>query len=212
MVKQGLAGIGMILLLTAPVVAQDQTAAPAAAAPAPAAPAKKAGKKMAGGDEAGIKKSFEEVSQAWNAGDAKGVASLFTEDGSLVNPMGMEGHGKAEVLKVIETEFAGPMKGTQQTFDDFSFTWVMPNLALVDCTGTVTGMKNADGTDAEPMKVHVYGVIVNRGKGWKARAIRAFAFLKPPSAAASASTESSAPAASETPAASTDKSSDSMNK
>ena len=183
-----------MLLFATPLLAQDQTAAPAdnTAAPADttaAAPVKhmkKAKATKAGGDEAGIKKAFAQVSEAWNAGDAEKVASFFTEDGSLVNPMGMEGHGRAGVQQVIEGEFAGPMKGTQQTFDDFEFTWVMPNFALVDCTAMVTGMKKPDGTDADSMKVHVYGAIVNRGKGWKARSIRAFAVLMPPSAEAPA--------------------------
>ncbi len=179
-----------LLLFASPLLAQDQNAA-AAAAPAAAAdtasatPAKKAKMaKPAGGDEEGIKKAFAELSDSWGAGDAKGVASHFTDDATLINPMGMEGHGSNGVLKVVESDLSGMLKGTQQTFDDFSFVWVMPNLALVDCTGNVTGMKKPDGTDAGPMKVHVYSVIVNRGgKGWKARAVRPYAFLMPPSAA-----------------------------
>ncbi len=199
----------MLLLFVAPVLAQDTQAASDNAADASAAapvdqavakPAKKAKAKKSGGDEKGIKKTFTQVSEAWASGDAKALASHFTPDSSLINPMGMEGNGRAEVEKVIEAEMAGPMKGTQQTFDDFNFTWVMPNFALVDCTGTVTGMKNADGTDAEPLKVHVYGVIVNRGHGWQARAIRAYAFLKPPAAVSDAS---AAPAVDSAAAAST---------
>lgn len=215
--KKLFAAVATLFLLGTPIFADDQNAAPAtdtaatapatdttapadttAAAPAPKAKKSK-GNKMES-EEAAIKKSFSGVSEAWAAGDVDGVASHFTGDGSLINPMGMEGRGMAEIKKVIEGEFSGPMKGTQQTFDDFSFTWVMPNLAMVDCTGTVTGMKKADGTDADPMKVHVYGMIVNRGKGWKARSIRAYAFLQPPSAdtsaaPAAASTSQTAPAA-----------------
>ena len=186
MLKKFLAGFGMLSLLVGPVMAAaDATGpAPAAAEAAPAAaPVKVVAKKApVGHDETGIQKTFAKVSDAWSAGSAAGVASFFTEDGSLINPMGMEGKSPAGVKKVIEAELAGPMKGTQQTFDDFSFTWVMNNFALVDCTATVSGMKKADGMDAEPMKVHVYGAIVNRGKGWKARSIRAFAYLQPPAA------------------------------
>jgi uncharacterized protein (TIGR02246 family) len=197
-----IAALGLLLLFVAPVFAEDaaapaadaNVAAPAADTAAPAKPAKKMkAMKAAGGDEEGIKKTFSEVSEAWATGDAKALAAHFTDDSSIINPMGMEGHGKAEVLKVIQGEFEGPMKGTQQTFDDFNFTWVMPNLALVDCTGTVTGMKKPDGTDADPMKIHVYGVVVNRGKGWQSRAIRAYAFLKPPAAEDAAASDAAAP-------------------
>ena len=208
----------MILLLTAPVVAQDQTAAPDAAA---AAPMKKMAKKTAAGDEAGIKKAFEGVSTAWASGDAEQMIKFFTADSSLINPMGNEGWGKTEVQKIIAGDLQH-FKGTTQTFDNFKFVFIMPSIALVDCEGTISGAKNADGTDAEPTKVHVYGLLVNRGKGWQARSIRVTAFLKPPSAAtaaasASSSSDSAAPAASETPAAdkatdSKKSDSDSMNK
>ena len=199
--KKLFAVVGMLSLFVVPVFADD--AAPAAAAPAAAAPAAEsaapaeapatapvAKKVKAGmpGDEEGVKKAFEEVSAAWATGDAKAVASCFTMDSSLINPMGDEGHGRKDVQKVVEGEFAGPMKGTQQAFSDFSIRFYpQPNIALVDCTGTVTGMKKPDGTDADPMKVHVFGILVNRsGKKWQALSIRAFAYLTPPGAAADA--------------------------
>lgn len=205
-----------MLLFATPLLAQDQnavsTAAPAdntAAAAAPAdstaaAPAKAMKKAAAksGLDEEGIKKMFDDFAQAWNTGDIPGMVSSFTDDSSLINPMGMEGRGLAGVKKVFEADFAGPMKGTQQSYDDYNFVKVMDNLALVDTTATVTGMKKMDGTDMGPMKIHVYGVVVNRNhKGWKARAIRAYAYVQPPSATdamaapAAAADNSAAPAA-----------------
>jgi uncharacterized protein (TIGR02246 family) len=206
MMKKLFAVAGMLSLFVVPVFADD--AAPAAAAPAAAAPAaeapadataapvaKKAKAAGMAGDEEGVKKAFDDVSAAWATGDAKAVAAFFTMDSSLINPMGMEGHGRKEVQKVIESDFAGPMKGTQQTFSDFNIRFYpQPNIALVDCTGTMTGMKKPDGTDADPMKVHVTGVVVNRsGKKWQAVLIRAYAFLTPPGAAPAADA-SAAPA------------------
>lgn len=213
-----------LLILTSPLAAQDQNAAPAAnaAAPAaanPAAPAADAAAaapaaKKAGGDEDGVKKTFEDVSTAWSSGDTKALTGLFTADGSLINPMGQAGHGHKEIQAVMDGEFAGPMKGTQQTFDDFTIRFYpMPNIALVDCTGTVTGMKKPDGTDAGATKTHVFGILVNRsGKKWQALLIRAYAFLPgpdsssasaAPAAAPAAAADSSAPAASAASAATT---------
>ncbi len=210
--KKIFAVVGMLMLFAAPVFAQDANNAPAASSAAPAggdptpAPTKK-GPKMAGGDEAGIKKAFADLSDAWSNGDAKAVASHFTTDSTLINPMGMEGQGMDQVEKIIESDLSGPMKGTQQAFDNFSFVWVMPNMALVDCTATITGMKKPDGTDMGPTQFHVYSVVVNRGgKGWKARAVRAYAFLQPPSAAGSgdaSSTPTTSGAGSDAPAGGT---------
>ena len=191
--KKFFAVLGM-LLFAAPLFAQDQNAATAAApadttaaAAAPAdsaAPAKKAKMaKSAGGDEEGIKKMFDAFAQSWNSADIPGMVSNFTDDSTIINPMGMEGHGLAGVKKVLTGDFANGMKGTQQSYDDYNFVWVMSNMALVDTNATVTGMKKPDGTDMGPTKVHVYGVVVNRGgKGWKARSIRAYSYLMPPSA------------------------------
>ncbi len=181
--KKILAVAAILLLFSTPLLAQDQASTPAAGDAPASAPAKKAKVHMAGGDEAGIQQAFSDFATAWASGDATTIASFFTSDATLINPMGTEGQGMAGVQKVIAADLAGPMSGTTQAFSDFSFVWVMNNLALVDCTSTVTGMKNPDGNAAGPMNIHVYSVMVNRGgKGWKARAIRAYAFLQPPSA------------------------------
>ncbi len=210
-----------MLLFAAPLLAQDQNAVSAAApadntaAPAdstaPAKAMKMAKTPKAAGDEDGIKKMFDNFAQSWNSADIPGMVSNFTDDATIINPMGMEGHGLAGVKKVLNGDFANGMKGTQQSYDDYSFVWVMSNMALVDTNATVTGMKKPDGTDMGPTKVHVYGVVVNRGgKGWKARAIRAYSYLMPPSAAdaaapAAAADDSAAPAAGKAaPAAATD--------
>jgi uncharacterized protein (TIGR02246 family) len=145
-------------------------------------------KAMGAGDEQGIKKAFDGLAQAWNGGDADGVAAYFTSDATLINPMGQQGQGHDGVLQVITGDLTGPLKGTQQSFSDFSFTFIMPNLALVDATATLTGMTNPDGTAAQPASFHFFGVLVNRGKGWQARAARIFASLQPPSAALPATT------------------------
>jgi uncharacterized protein (TIGR02246 family) len=209
--KKLISAASLLLLFAAPLFAQDQTATPAASTAAPsadttaapaAAPAPMA--KKAGGDEEGVKKQFEDVSAAWAAGDAKAMAALFTPDSSFISPMGEEGKGRKEIEKIFEGVFAGPMKGTQLAFDDFTIRFYpQPNIALVDCTGTVTGMKKPDGTDADPMKAHHFCIVVNRtGKKWQTLVLRGYSFLPMPGeadvtapAAASDSTTPTAKAA-----------------
>jgi uncharacterized protein (TIGR02246 family) len=181
--KRLLAVVATLLLFSTPLLAQDQASTPAAGDTAASAPVKKAKAHMAGGDEAGIQQVFSDFATAWASGDAKTISSFFTWDATLINPMGTEGQGMAGIQKVITADLAGPMNGTTQAFSDFSFVWVMNNMALVDCTSTVTGMKNPDGSAAGPTPFHIYSVMVNRNnKGWKARAVRAYAFVQPPSA------------------------------
>lgn len=202
--KNFFVAVGSLLLFATPLLGQNQVTTPApnpaalAGAAAAQAAAMKAKAKPAVKDEEGVKKSFADVAEAWASGDAKAVAEHFTEDSTYMNGMGVKSQGRVEVAKALAAELEGPMKGSQQVFDDFSFVWVMPNFVLVDCTDTMTGMKKSDGTDAGPMKLHVYGVIVNRGKGWQARAIRTYALMAAPGAQTEASAEPTA-----TPAAST---------
>ncbi len=190
-------GVGLLLGMAAPLLAQDEGAAPAppaeevekpaagespstfAQAAALATPAVKAPKKKSLGDEAGIKKAFQGFSQVWATGDVRKVIKFFTYDSTLVNPMGRMGWGREEVEKVIADDLR-IFKGTTQTFDNFKMIFVLYNLALVDCDATLRGMKTPSGADAGEQKFHVYSVIVNRGKAWQARAIRVASLLKLP--------------------------------
>jgi len=202
------AALGMTLLLAAPVLALAQAATNAApatdmtsqtAAPAAAdtmAPSKKAKAAAPAQDEAGVKAAFANVSDAWNAGDAKKVASNFTPDSSFMNAKGDEGHGKKEIQKMFAAEFEGPMKGSQIAFDDFQIRF-WNNSALVDCTATMTGLKKEDGTDADPMKTHVFSILVNRsGKKWESLVVRVYGMHQP--AAAADTPAAAAPAAAST--------------
>jgi uncharacterized protein (TIGR02246 family) len=154
--------------------------------------AKKAPKK--GHDEAGIKAAFEKFSQAWAAGDAKARAACFTPDATLINPFGVAANGRDEMVKLFEQENKTIANGTTHTFDNFKITFIMDNLALVDCDGTVSGVKDPSGAAAADIKVHVFGVVVNRTGNWQMRAARPAIYVPMPGST------SAAPAAAVPPA------------
>ncbi len=186
----------MALLSFVPAIAQQGAPAPAPAA----APAVKAKTKPVN-DEAGIKKMFDEFSQAWAAGDAKAMASHWVKDGSLINPFGQDAWTREDVEKIVAAD-TQMMKGSTQTFDDYKFRFVLPGFALVDCTATVGGMKNADGTDAPVQKFHLYSAVALRDKTWYALSIRPYAFVPMPGAAAAApAADTTLPPAVSTPSA-----------
>jgi uncharacterized protein (TIGR02246 family) len=188
MIKKLLAGLSMVMVLAAPVFAADK-AAPAAAPKAPAV--KKAAPAAKPGDVAGIKKVFKEISDAWNAGDAKAMASHWLLDGTLITPFGVSASTRADIEKAIASDLE-MMKGSTQEFSDFKIEFVMGGFALVDVTGTISGAKNPDGTVAPDSQVHVYAALVLRGTKWLARAVRPYAFMKMPGAPVAAA---AAPAA-----------------
>jgi uncharacterized protein (TIGR02246 family) len=209
MTKKFFAGMSMMLLLAATVFAAGKPAGMdtkdaadnEASAMAPAKVVKKA--KPAKNDEAGIKKAWKEVSEAWSKGDAKGVASHFASDGSLITPFGKSGMGRAEIEKVVAEDLS-IMNGSTQEFSDFKFRFILPGFALVDLTGTVSGMKAPDGTALPDKQFHIYAALALRGDKWVALAVRPYAFLAMPGAAAAApavAPAAAAPAAAITPAA-----------
>ncbi len=186
------AAASLLLLFAAPLFADDQTAAPAAgtteAAPAagtiPSVAATPMGKKVTGSD-AEIRTTLDEISADWASGDAHKMASHWLEKGSLITPFGKEAWNRAEVEEAIAGDLE-MMKGSTQTFSDPKIDWILGGCALVDTTGTIGGMKNADGTDAPSKEFHVYMVLVQRGSKWMARAVRPYAFLPAPDGSAAA--------------------------
>ena len=199
--KKLFAFTAMLLLCAAPLFAEDKAVpdlpmedavetptpeeisppvdvVPAGAPPSLVKKDKEARKKA--NDEAGIIKAFKGASAAWATGNARAVGKFFTNDASLVNPMGHTGWGHQAVVKIIAADLKH-FEGSTQTFGNFKILFVLPNLALVDTDATLSGVENPDGSNTTNM--HVYAVVVNRTGKWQARALRVTAFLKPPAPA-----------------------------
>lgn len=201
MLKKFFAGFGLTVLMAAPVFAAAEAAPPTGPAPedvaaeAPAPVVKKAKRAPSMGDEAGVKAAFDRFSKAWAAGDAKGRADCFTYDATLINPFGLAANGKEEIQKVFEQENATIAKGTTHVFSNFKIHFVMPNFALVDVDGTVSGIKTPAGADAPDVKLHAYCVVVKRTKVWQVYAARPAIYAPVPGSApaAAAIPEISAP-------------------
>jgi ketosteroid isomerase-like protein len=201
MMKKFLAAV-LLALLVSPVFADN--AAPAVAAPAAdqAAPAAdvKAKKAKPAGDEAGIKKTFKEFSEAWAAGDAKAIGALFTKESSIINPFGQEAWGREDIEKVVAGDL-DMMKGSTHSVDNYKFHFVLSGFALVDATGTLSGLKNVDGSAAADKSVHIYAAMALRGAKWYFLALRPYMFMNggtamaAPAAAAPAAAPPAAPVA-----------------
>jgi uncharacterized protein (TIGR02246 family) len=180
MIKLMVAGICLLLSYSQGFAQQAAPAAAAPKTPAASAPVVKAKAKPMN-DEAGIKNAFEEFSQAWAAADAKKLASFWVKDGSLINPFGQDAWNREDVEKLVGAD-TQLMKGSTQTFSDFKFRFIL-NFALVDCTATLAGMKNPDGTDAPSHTFHIYGALAQRDNRWYILALRPYSFVPLPGAA-----------------------------
>jgi uncharacterized protein (TIGR02246 family) len=132
------------------------------------------------GAEAAIQKAWQQFSDAWGRGDAHARAALWAEDGSLINPFGVEAHGRAAIEKLFEQEDAGFAKGTTNTFSNFSYRFLTPTIAEVDATGTIEGIRGADGAPMPALKVHIFAIMAKTGYTWQMKDARPYMIAPPP--------------------------------
>jgi uncharacterized protein (TIGR02246 family) len=88
-------------------------------------------------DEKAIRLAAEAFARAYNAGDAKAIASLFLADGQIVNEEGQSTQGREGIAQV----FAGIFKEHPKTHMDLaveSIGFIGPNMAVEDGVATVT--------------------------------------------------------------------------
>ena len=129
----------------------------AAASPAVAAASK---------DEDAVKARVAEFIADFNKGDAKAVSAFWTDDGSLVNPVGQKGTGPAGVEKVIAADLATILKDAKMEMRVVDFRPVGKDAAWVELEHTVTGAKGPDGKVMPTMTFHVPCLMVKKGKNW----------------------------------------------
>jgi uncharacterized protein (TIGR02246 family) len=132
------------------------------------------------GAEAAIQKVWQQFSDAWGRGDAQARAALWAEDASLINPFGVVARGRAAIEKVFEQENAGFAKGTTHTFSNFSYRFLTPTIAEVDVTGTIEGIRGADGTLMPPLTLHIFAIMAKTGGTWQMKDARPYVIAPPP--------------------------------
>lgn len=130
-------------------------------------------------DEDAVKARVAEFIAAFNKGDAKGAASYFSDDATLVNPIGVKATGQAEIEKVIASDNATILKGAKMEMKVIEFRPVGKGAAWVELEHSVAG---AMGPDGKPMNAtfHVPCLMVKKGKTWMVAEARPYMYLPAP--------------------------------
>jgi len=123
------------------------------------------------------------LADAFNKGDAKAAAALFTEDTDLISPTGVQGKGRAGAEKVIHGDLTTILKGATNRFSVDNARELASNVWLVDASHEAQNMTGPDGKKTTG-KLHVVFVMV-KGKDGKLAiaAARPYMFMPPPPAA-----------------------------
>jgi len=128
-------------------------------------------------DDQAIKDRINDFSAAWNKDDAKAMAAVFTDDGTLINPFAAECHGRDEIEKLFTKEHTTMFKGSTYTASEIKIQWITRDVALADVTGNISGIKGPDGAAAAPdFAHHVSWLWVKKDGKWMTAAARAFQF------------------------------------
>lgn len=144
----------LAVVLALPALAQDRAAVPA-----------------------DLEKRLREFEAAFSAHDAEKLGSLFSPDGSLINPMGERADGRDQVAAQFRKSFDGVLKGTKTRLDIKSARLVTPDVALVDVEQQLTGGSPPPNSPS-PRTAHVVALLGKGGGGeWMFLDARPYFFL-----------------------------------
>ena len=131
-------------------------------------------------DEDMIRARTDEFEQAVSNADAKAIGALFVEDADLVDQAGNMHHGRMAVEERYQKLFEGPYKGAQANLEISSVRFVRPDIAVIDGSYELSGMKSAEGQDVPAVKGMFTNVSVKQNGQWMLHCSRPMLPMKAP--------------------------------
>lgn len=117
-------------------------------------------------DEAAIREVQRRQAAAWNAHDATAYASLFAEDGDVVNVLGWWWQGRAEIRSKLSDAFAWVFRDSTLTITEVRTRFLDPSTAIVHVRWTLDGAKSPPGAPAPPREGIQLQVLRKTGDQW----------------------------------------------
>ncbi|MEZ4728227.1 MAG: SgcJ/EcaC family oxidoreductase [Caldilineaceae bacterium] len=93
--------------------------------------------KMDTADETAIRHLFQQLMDAWAAGDAEAYGALFTEDADYIAFDGVNQKGRAAIIAGHKPLFERFLKGSRLTGEIGSLRWLAPDVALAHALGSI---------------------------------------------------------------------------
>jgi uncharacterized protein (TIGR02246 family) len=118
-------------------------------------------------DEAAVRALGDSFVKAFIQKDAEQRASLFTENGTFVTPVGDFLQGHAAMVKDFSPEAQQAVNGTTQgTFSNWRVRFIKPDVAVVDALLTLRNVNGPDGTIIPVIPVNFFYVAARHGNQW----------------------------------------------
>lgn len=104
---------------------------------------------------------------AWNAHDARAYASLFVEDGDVVNVMGWWWRGRTEIERNLRQAFAYTFAGSRLTIKETTVRMLQADLAVAHVRWTMDGARVPPGAAAPPREGIQLQVLRREAGAWR---------------------------------------------
>jgi uncharacterized protein (TIGR02246 family) len=136
-----------------------------------------------GGQQVTVDRSFEttiqKFSEAFNRFDAREVASFWAEDGTLLNPVGNYGKGRAEVERVFREDAQTILGGSTTRFTIGSVRPIGSDCLLADLDHELQNFLRPDGSRG-PARLHLVLLARREGQGWRWLDARPYRIMERP--------------------------------
>jgi uncharacterized protein (TIGR02246 family) len=132
-------------------------------------------------EERAVRAVADRFGAAWNRHDAKAMAATFAADGDIVNPYGEVVKGRPALEALFAREQAGFARSSRFASTVESLRFLKPDIALVDGTVTVSGVRG-DGADAPAatLKGRYTDIVAKREGQWLVLARRVMLIVPEP--------------------------------
>ncbi len=112
---------------------------------------------------------------AWNAGDLEAYRQLLTEDADVVGATGRKSVGRDALIALSAEQKQQPSyrDATITATEIDAIRLVTPDVALVDATYRMTGVRIPADAEARPVAGSILFVMVEQAGAWRIASIRA---------------------------------------
>lgn len=124
-------------------------------------------------NENAIRKLYAGFTEAWNKHDSKTMASFWAIDGDDMEPDGTHAKGIHEVERLFLQEQNSVFKDSTLNLTIETVWFPDADVALVDGSYTVSGVKDLEGKEVPTRKGHLTSVLIREADTWRVAAARA---------------------------------------
>lgn len=105
---------------------------------------------------------------SWSARDPEAMAALFAEDADFLTLTGAWAEGRQQIAEILAGEVAGAFARAKLVTGRNRLRMVGPNTGVILQRYVLSGLRNADGSDAGRIGAVLVATLARDEDGWRA--------------------------------------------